>query len=124
MAVTRQLRQTKIPTRLEEAQIMKKAFAVFLLLAFSASMTLAADGSWTGWITDAKCAPKVNADCAKKCAEKGEKMVFVDADQKTILQVANQDALRGHEGHHVTVKGKLENGTLTVSSVEMVPESK
>jgi len=103
---------------------MKKAFAVFLLLAFSASMTLAADGSWTGWITDAKCAPKLNADCAKKCAEKGEKMVFVDADQKTILQVANQDALKGHEGHHVTVKGKLENGTLTVSSVEMVPESK
>jgi len=103
---------------------MKKAFAVFLLLAFSATLTLAADGSWTGWITDAKCAPKVGGDCAQKCVDKGEKMVFVDADQKTIMQVANQDALKGHAGHHVTVKGKLENGTLTVASVQMVPEAK
>ncbi|HEY7402863.1 MAG TPA: hypothetical protein VIB39_05040 [Candidatus Angelobacter sp.] len=102
---------------------MKKVFAVFLFLVFTASMTLAADGSWTGWITDAKCAPKLNADCAKKCAEKGEKMVFVDSDQKTILQLTNQDAVKGHAGHHVTLKGKLENGAITVSSVEMVPEA-
>jgi hypothetical protein len=102
---------------------MKKVFAVFLFLAFSASMTLAADGSWTGWITDAKCAPKVNADCAKKCAEKGEKMVFVDSDKKSILQVTNQDALKGHAGEHVTLKGKMENGAITVSSVEIVPEA-
>jgi hypothetical protein len=102
---------------------MKKILAVFLFLAFAVSMTVAADGSWTGWITDAKCAPKVKADCAKKCAENGEKLVFVDGDAKTIIPVANQDALKGHEGHHVTVKGKMENGTLTVTSVEMVPEA-
>jgi hypothetical protein len=102
---------------------MKKVLAVFLFLAFTASMTLAADGSWTGWITDAKCAPKLNAECAKKCAEKGEKMVFVDGDAKTIIQVANQDALKGHAGDHVILKGKLDNGAITVSSVEMVPEA-
>lgn len=102
---------------------MKKVFAAILFLAFTASMTLAETGSWSGWITDAKCAPKVKADCAKKCAEAGEKLVFVDSDAKTILQVANQDALKGHEGHHVTVKGKLENGTITVSSVEMIPDA-
>jgi hypothetical protein len=102
---------------------MKKIFAVFLFLAVAASMTLAESGSWTGWITDAKCAPKVKADCAKKCAEAGEKLVFVDSDAKTVIQVANQDALKGHEGHHVTLKGKLENGAITVSSVEMAPEA-
>ncbi|HKV91030.1 MAG TPA: hypothetical protein VJW20_00630 [Candidatus Angelobacter sp.] len=102
---------------------MKKIIAVFLFLALTASMTLAADGTWTGWITDAKCAPKVGGDCAKKCVEKGEKMVFVDSDSKTIFQVANQDSLRDHVGHHVTVKGTLDNGTLTVSSVKMVPEA-
>lgn len=101
---------------------MKKTLAAFLFLAFTASMTLAETGSWTGWITDAKCAPKVKADCAKKCAEAGEKLVFVDSDAKTILQVANQDALKGHEGHHVTLKGNLDKGTLTVSSVEMVKD--
>jgi len=101
---------------------MKRVFAVILFLAFATSMTLAETGSWNGWITDAKCAPKVKADCAKKCAEAGEKLVFVDSDAKTILQVANQDALKGHEGHHVTVKGTLEKGTLTISSVEMIPD--
>lgn len=101
---------------------MKRILAAFLFLAFAASMTLAETGSWTGWITDAKCAPKVKADCAKKCAEAGEKLVFVDSDAKTILQVANQDALKGHEGHHVTLKGNLDKGTLTVSSVEMVKD--
>jgi hypothetical protein len=101
---------------------MKRILAAILFLAFTASMILAETGSWSGWITDAKCAPKVKADCAKKCAEAGEKLVFVDSDAKTILQVANQDALKGHEGHHVTVKGKLENGTLTISSVEMLPD--
>jgi hypothetical protein len=102
---------------------MKKIFAVFLFLAVAASMTLAESGSWTGWITDARCAPRVKADCAKKCADAGEKLVFVDSDAKTIIQVANQDALKGHEGHHVTLKGKLENGAITVSSVEMAPEA-
>jgi hypothetical protein len=101
---------------------MKRVFAAILFLAFAASMTWAETGSWNGWITDAKCAPKVKADCAKKCAEMGEKLVFVDSDAKTILQVANQDALKGHEGHHVTVKGTLEKGTLTISSVEMIPD--
>ena len=102
---------------------MKKIFAVLLFLAVAASMTLAESGSWTGWITDARCAPRVKANCAKKCAEAGEKLVFVDSDAKTIIQVANQDALKGHEGHHVTLKGKLENGAITVSSVEMAPEA-
>ena len=53
---------------------MKRVFAAILFLAFAASMTLAETGSWNGWITDAKCAPRVKADCAKKCAEAGEKL--------------------------------------------------
>ncbi|HEX2328960.1 MAG TPA: hypothetical protein VHN74_09560 [Candidatus Angelobacter sp.] len=100
---------------------MKRFLAVVVFAAVVSSLSLADSGSWTGWITDAKCAPRVNAECAKKCADAGEKMVFVNSD-KTVMQVANPEVLKGHEGHHVTVKGSLDKGTLTISSVEMVKD--
>ncbi len=92
-----------------------------MFMALVSGAALAEAGSWTGWINDAKCGAKVDAACAKKCAEAGEKMVFVTAD-KTVIAIANQDAIKGHEGHHVTLKGNLDKGTLTVTSVEMVKE--
>ena len=100
---------------------MKKFLAVVLFAAVVSSLSLAEAGSFTGWVTDAKCAPKVNAECAKKCADAGEKLVFVNSD-KTVMQVANPETLKGHEGHHVTVKGTVDKGTLTISSVEMVKD--
>lgn len=102
---------------------MKKVLATILFVGLAASMSLAGSGSWHGWVSDAKCGAKVDADCAKKCADAGEKLVFVNSD-KTVIPVTNPEALKGHEGHHVTVKGNLENGMLTVSSVEMMAESK
>ncbi len=100
---------------------MKKFLAVLVFAAVVSSLSLAETGSFTGWVTDAKCAPKVNAECAKKCADAGEKLVFVNSD-KTVMQVANPETLKGHEGHHVTVKGTVDKGTLTISSVEMVKD--
>jgi hypothetical protein len=32
-------------------------------------------GTWTGWVSDAKCGAKVDAACAKKCADSGEARV-------------------------------------------------
>jgi hypothetical protein len=50
----------------------------------------------------------------------GEKMVIVtDGDQK-VLAVDNQDALKGHEGHHVTVTGTMSKDSMHVSSVKMM----
>jgi hypothetical protein len=100
---------------------MKKIVALVVFMGLVSGLALAESGSWTGWINDAKCGAKVNADCAKKCAAAGEKMVFVTAD-KNVIAIANQDAVKGHEGHHVTLKGNLDKGTLTVTSVEMVKE--
>lgn len=81
----------------------------------------------TGWVTDAKCAAKggdlSNADCAKKCAEHGEKLVFVSDQDKKVMSVDNQAALKGHEGHHVLVTGKVDNDSLHVDTISML-ESK
>jgi hypothetical protein len=100
---------------------MKKIIGLVVFAALVSGLALAEAGSWTGFINDAKCGAKVDAACAKKCAEAGEKMVLVTAD-KTVIAIANQDAVKGHEGHHVTVKGNLDKGVLTISSVEMVKE--
>lgn len=100
---------------------MKKILGTIFLAGLMAVTAAAKTGSWHGWVSDAKCGAKVNADCAKKCADAGEKLVFVNSD-KTVIPVTNPEALKGHEGHHVTVKGKLDKGMLTVSSVEMMKD--
>ena len=106
---------------------MKRAVAMLTLASFLCLSAFAYDahkGSWKGWISDEKCgaanASAAKADCAKKCIEGGQKMVFVNDKDKSVLPIANPEALKGHEGHHVMVKGKVENGALTVDSANML----
>jgi hypothetical protein len=98
-----------------------------LVLFTTLAMTQAKAPGMTGWVTDAKCAAKggdlSNADCAKKCAEHGEKLVFVSDQDKKIMSVANQESLKGHEGQHVMVTGKVDNGALHVDTINAL-ESK
>ena len=90
------------------------------------SVMWAADDSVTGWVSDTKCGAKgaseKHADCAKKCIAAGAKMALVtDSDQK-VLTVENPDALAGHEGHHVSVKGTVSGDSIKVDegSVKMI----
>ncbi|MFZ3211482.1 MAG: hypothetical protein WA188_08210 [Terriglobales bacterium] len=96
---------------------MKKIFAVSVLIALLATGVLAKNQRWTGYVSDAKCGAKVDAACAKKCIEAGEKVVFVNDGDKAVVQVANPEALKAYAGQHVLVEGKLENNTLSVSKV-------
>ncbi len=105
---------------------MKKLFVVLVLVLVVSMFSFAAgskdkakSGSWTGWISDAKCGAKVDAACAKKCIDAGEKAVFVNDQDKAVYPIANQDAVKGHAGHHVMVKGSMDGDTLTVASVSM-----
>jgi hypothetical protein len=101
---------------------MKKILATTAATLCLAMVAMAApkDGSWTGYVSDAKCGAKVDAACAKKCADAGEARVFVNDTDKSVLKVSNQDALKGHEGHHVKVNGSVAGDTLTVASVSMM----
>jgi hypothetical protein len=103
---------------------MKQMFLTLFLLATLTTGALAAakKGTWTGWVSDAKCGAKVDAACAKKCADGGEARVFIEDSDKSVLTVSNQDVLKGHEGHHVNVKGSVDNSTPTVSSVSMIAD--
>ncbi len=109
---------------------MKRALiALFAFCMMSALSAFAADkGSWTGYIADEKCGAKAAAPgqeaCTKKCIESGAKAVFVTDDKKEVIPIHNQDAVKGHEGHHVKVSGSLDNNELHVDKVEMLASAK
>jgi type 1 fimbria pilin len=108
---------------------MKKVLmicAALSVLFFMVALASAADKSATvnGYVTDSMCGAKgANADhaaCMTKCLGKGAKAVIVtDGDQK-IVAVDNPDALKGHEGHHVSVSGAMTGDSIHIDSVKML----
>jgi len=105
---------------------MKKLLLVFLSLLFVLATFAWAAGTTTvnGWVADNKCGVKganaAGAECTKKCLAAGAKMVVVtDTDQKVLL-VDNPDALKGHEGHHIAVTGKITGDSIHVDSAKML----
>jgi hypothetical protein len=102
-------------------------FAVLaLLLAGFTSFGGAADeGSWTGWISDARCAADYqksatadHAGCAKMCVKNGQGWALSMPDGLVLLAIDGADAER-YLGKEVVVKGELDTGsnTVKVSSV-------
>jgi len=94
---------------------------------FASAMTMAADGSWTGWISDSLCGAKganaKAAECSTKCVkEKGAKYVFVNDADKKVYAIDDQDKVAAHSGHHVTVKGSAEGDSIKLTAIEMAPE--
>ena len=115
-----------------EGEIMKARFSMAIAATlFAGTLALAADNSWTGWISDSQCGVKGandkpgTAECATKCVkEHGAKYVFVNDADKKIYVVDAQDKVAAHAGHHVTVKGTVEGETLKLTSIDMAPAAK
>lgn len=109
---------------------MKLRFAaVSAGMLFAAALTMAADGTWTGYITDSKCGAKAahegSRECTISCVKAGAKYVFVNDADKKVYVVDAQDRVADHAGHHVTVKGTVDGDTLKLESIEMAtPSSK
>jgi hypothetical protein len=109
---------------------MKKVLLICLAVCFLLALSALAfddmgkSATVNGWVVDAKCGAKganaAGAECTKKCAAAGEKMVIVtDSDQK-VLAIENQDAVKGHEGHHVAVTGTMSKDSVKVASLKML----
>jgi len=77
-----------------------------------------------GWIGDDKCGAKgaQNAACTKKCIEGGAKAILVNDADGSVWAIDNPDAIRGHEGHHVTVTGHLDadKKSIHIASLKMM----
>ena len=105
---------------------MKVRFvAAAAMVLFAAGAVLAADGSWTGYISDDHCGAKGakegHAECAAKCAKEGGKFVFVNDADKKVYAIDAQDKVAAHAGHHVTIKGSAEGDAIKVGDISMAP---
>jgi hypothetical protein len=110
---------------------MKKLvmFAAAILFA-TAPALMAAEKTWNGTISDAKCNGKHSKaehgsqtdsdhDCTTKCVAGGSKYVFVSGGKT--YQIANQDyaGLKDHGGHKVALTGEMKDDSITVSKIDM-----
>src|ERR1700743_3284338 len=103
-----------------------------LVLALSTMPAMAADMSAAkvnGYISDSKCGAMhngstPNAACVKKCIDGGGKPVFVDDAKKTVYTIDDPDSVKGHEGHHVAVVGKVDSDgkTIHISKLTMLKD--
>jgi hypothetical protein len=103
---------------------MKSRFTTAIAVTlFTAALAMAADGTWTGWITDSKCGVKAAhdgaRDCTIKCVKEGATYVFVNDGDKKIYAIDVQDKVADHAGHHVKVTGTVEGDTLKLASIDM-----
>lgn len=101
-----------------------KFVAVAALVLCCAAFTLAADGTWTGYITDSHCGVKGakagHGECAAKCVKEHDaKYVFVNDADKKVYAIDAQDKVAPHAGHHVTVKGSVDGDNLKLASIDM-----
>ena len=103
---------------------MRRILSISALIALLAIGVLAKNQRWTGYVSDAKCGAKLDAACTKKCLEAGEKMVFVNDGDKTVVPVANPEKLKDHVGQHLLIEGRIDNNMLTVSNVKIMNEEK
>ena len=110
---------------------MKKfaLFAAAILLA-AAPALVAAEKTWNGTISDAKCngkhskdehgaTAKGDHDCATKCMAGGEKAVFVSGGKT--YKIANQDfaGIKDHAGHKIALTGEMKGDSITISKIDM-----
>src|SRR5437016_5155065 len=95
---------------------------LFLMVAMSTAQDKSATVS--GYVSDSMCGAKganaSHAACMTKCMGKGAQAVIVtDTDQK-VVTIDNPDAVKGHEGHHVSVTGAMTGSSIHVDSVKML----
>ncbi len=96
-------------------------FVVCCLVLSLAAFAAPKSSKMTGWISDAMCGAKgasaAHKDCAEKCVKGGEAMVFVDDKDHKVMKIANQDAVKGHAGEHVTIEASEKDGSLQVDKL-------
>ena len=103
-------------------------FAVSALLTVGAVAKPKSSAGINGWVSDVSCGAKgansAHADCAKKCEDKGLALAIVTDKNHSVWKVENPEAVKGHEGHHVTVKGKTNAAkkTINITDVAMMAD--
>jgi hypothetical protein len=118
---------------------MKRLVTLLFALVIMASLSLAAQepAANPGASGDKKAAKAEKKEA--KAAEKGKSMsltgwvkdqdgktMFINDKDKQAWSISNMDAVKGHEGHHVKVKAKLNEAdhSLNVEKLSMLGKGK
>ena len=102
--------------------MIKKLVATAALVLSFSSVSAFAD-TWKGTISDSMCAAKhVNASekdiaCVQKCVKGGSPAVFVVGTK--VYTIENQDAVKDHIGHKVTITGTMTGDSIHIDTVKM-----
>lgn len=119
-------RDFKKEKNLSMKKVLVLCLAVFFVFALTALAfdDMGKSTTVNGYVSDSKCGVKGakagHEACTKKCVAGGEKLVIVTDSDKKIYAVDNQDALKGHEGHHVAVTGTVTGESIHVNGVKML----
>ena len=111
---------------------MKRILLLVMAFLFSFSMALAQSSAPS---QDTSKAEKKEAKAAEKgkdmhltgwIKDENGKTVFVNDKDKKSWDIANPDAVKGHEGHHVKVQAKLDeaNHSVTIDKLTMMKKGK
>ena len=83
-----------------------------------------------GYVSDSMCgaghnSAKPNVACVKKCVGEGSKAVFVDDKTGSVWEIDNQEAVKGHLGHHIQVTGTAdtEKKSVHIDAVTMLAQN-
>lgn len=101
---------------------MKRLVACSALVVTLASAGAFAE-TWKGTVSDSMCgakhvkATKDDMACAQKCVKGGSPAVFIVGDK--VFKIDNQDAVKDHVGHKVTLDGSMAGDTIHVDKVGM-----
>jgi hypothetical protein len=101
---------------------MKRFLVLTAMMMMTAGLSFA--GEYVGYLADLKCAKGGKAGpghekCAQGCVKGGQPIAFVNDADKKVYTVANQDSVKDHVGHKVTITGKVTGNKIQVDSVKM-----
>lgn len=106
---------------------MKRIICAIGLVLF-ASSTFAEDITGVhGWIEDGLAKkPGTSSEAVSRSITNGAKYVFVDDVAKNVYVIDDPDAVKGHEGHHVSISGGMDKVAMTVhvSKIIMLKDQK
>ena len=105
-------------------------FLISLIFMLATLISMAAEQTWTGMISDSKCGAshkamehggkKVNDhDCTVACVKGEAKYVFVNKGK--VFDIENQDlaGLEEHAGHSVKLTGNLQADKKTIMATKV-----
>ncbi len=93
-----------------------KRIACIIALALLSTFTFGQDVTGVkGWIEDGLAhKPGTSSADVKKNIAGGANYVFVDDASKQVWKIDNPEAVKGHEGHHISFNGGMDKVSMTV----------